>query len=287
MTSVPAVITSQPIRIGRLLRPWELARVLYGSRDLVRQFTVREVLARHRGTSLGFAWAVLQPALLLAVYTLVFGVILGVRWGAAADDSRAHFALAMFAGMVAFTVFSETVVRSCSVIVNAPNYVKKVVFPLEIMPLSILGAQLVYAGIGVVVLLAGWAIVDGGVSRTLWAFPVVLVPLVTLSAGVAWLVASLGVFLRDISQVIDLVVRQALIFLTPVFYPAERVPYPFDIVLRMNPLTPVVTGARRTLVEGGYPDWGPLLASTVLGLLAMQLGFAFFMKSKRGFADVL
>ncbi|MBL8763423.1 MAG: ABC transporter permease [Phycisphaerae bacterium] len=260
---------------------------LWRQRELTWQFVKREVVARHRGTYLGLAWSVVLPLFMLAVYTFIFSVVFKAKWNLSADESPARFAVTMFCGTILFDVFAATVGNAPSVIVNNPNYVKKVVFPLEVLPLALLGSSLVYGAISLVVLLAGVVLLQGYVPATAWLFPLVVLPLLMFSAGLAWFFAGLGVFLRDIRQLISGVLMPVLFFMTPIFYPIDRVPERFRIVLQLNPLSPIVDSARRVLMWGQAPDWLGLAATAVIGGVVMLLGYAFFMKGKRGFADVL
>lgn len=280
-----------------------MARSLWSHRELIGQFARREVAVRHRGSHLGVLWAALHPLLLLAVYTFVFAVVWQARWSTPATDPAApgaapaggtgEFALNVLCGIALFEVFSATISVAPSLIVNNPNYVKKVVFPLEILPLATLLSSAALASISLVVLLLGNAVIGSGVSRTLYLFPLVLLPLLMLTAGLAWLLASLGVFLRDLKQLVSGIVLQVLFLLTPIFYPVERLeasPHIPDVakaLLRLNPLAGIVEGGRRTLLHGREPDWAALAISAAAGAAAMILGYAFFMKSKRGFADVI
>jgi lipopolysaccharide transport system permease protein len=281
-----AVRSGVPTPIAALLNPAHLVSTLWRQRELSRQFTVREVVGRHRGTHLGLAWSVLNPLLTIAVFTLVFGIILRQKWDVL-GGTPAEFPLTMLCGMTVFAVFADTVCQAPGLIVSRPNYVTKVVFPLEIFAVAQLGASLFFSAVGLVLLVAGTGALLGTFSKTIWLFPVVLVPLCALSLGVSWFLAALGVFLRDINNVIVLLVQRLLLFLTPVFYPAESVPESFRFLLELNPLTTIVENARRTLMWGQWPDWGALGLVTLVSLAVMQLGYAFFMKGKRGFADVL
>lgn len=265
-------------------------------RGLVAQFAVRSISERNRGSHLGLVWTVLQPLLMLAVYTFVFAAVWRVKWGDGGESQNTTtFALTVFAGLLLFEVFGSSAGQSPGLIVGNPNYVKKVVFPLEVLPVSTVIASTMLAGISVCVLLVGKMVTgtpwiggaDARVSSTLWQFPLVLPALITLSAGVALGLAALGVFLRDIRPIVQGMLLQVLFFMTPIFYPIERVPEAFRAVLAWNPLAVIVESGRRTLVSGESPDWTALGAVTVAGLVVLQLGYAVFMKSKRGFADVL
>ncbi len=268
------------------LNPLATLRHLWKSRELSAQFMHREVVGRYQGSQLGLSWAVIQPLLTLLVYTVVFGVILKARWSEAAP-SHAQFALTLFCGMIVFGVFSEGAVRAPSLIVDNPNYVKKVVFPLEVLPVAVLGGTLFNALLGLAILVAGLVLTGSGPSWHALYLPVVLVPLVMLTLGVSWFLASLGVFVRDVRQIAAILFSQLLFFLTPVIYPLSAVPERLRWLIAANPLAVIVEEARGSLIWGRSPDWPAILRVTVLSAVVMQLGYAWFMRSKRGFADVL
>jgi len=273
--------------VVRLLSPVRLLADLWRRRDLIRQFAVRYFLTRHRGTYLGAAWALLLPLLTLAVYSFVFNYVFTVRWGHDPNESPLEFALAMFCGMVVFNVFSDSTVRSVALVLGNPNYVKKVVFPIEILPVASVGSSLLSGGIGMLPVLAGTALFLGGLHWTLLLVPAVVLPLVALALGVSWLLASLGVFIRDMESVVGIVIGQILFFLTPIIYRPEHLPEQIRRIVMLNPLAVVVDAVRRTAMRGELPDWRALGWCLLASLVVMQLGYAWFMKTKRGFADVL
>jgi lipopolysaccharide transport system permease protein len=277
-------VRSQPV--SYYLRPTTLLRTLWAHRDLIRQLTWRNILVRYRGSILGVLWSFLLPLLMLAVYTFVFGVVFKSRWPNPKAASTGGFALTLYCGLVVYALFSETLNAAPQLIVGNPNYVKRVVFPLEILPLCSLGAALFQAFIGVIALLICEVIFTGGLSATLYWFPIVLLPLLTFTLGLAWFLASLGVYIRDAGQVIGIVL-QVLMFLSPIFYSIEQVPPGFQTAMRANPLTVIVESARSTLLWGKSPDWAWLAVTGAASLVVMQLGYVWFMKTRRGFADVL
>jgi homopolymeric O-antigen transport system permease protein len=282
-----ALRTARAASVPQLLNPLRPYADLWRHRELIRQFTVRYFLARYRGTYLGVAWALLFPLIMLAVYTFVFNTIFTVRWGQTPGESQFEFALVMFCGLILFGVFSESSVRSVGLVLDNPSFVKKVVFPVEILPVASLGSSLLYAAMSMLLVLAGTAFLLHRLTWTALVFPVVLVPLVALSLGVGWFLASLGVFVRDTGNLAVLVIQQLLFFMTPIFYRVENLPAHYQRLAKLNPLTVIVDGGRRTLMRGELPDWVAYAWCLALSLVVMQLGYAWFMKSKRGFADVL
>jgi lipopolysaccharide transport system permease protein len=268
------------------VNPLGLLRHLWAHRSLIRQFTQREVLGRYRGSYLGTLWPFLTPLLMVLIFTFVFHVVFKARWGASGSESKLAFALTLLCGLVPFNVFSECMTRAPSLIVGNPNYVKKVVFPLEILPVAVVGAALVHGVITLLIAFVGVVLFLPHVTATVLYLPLVLIPLTLLTVGFSWFLASLGVFVRDIGLTVGLGM-QALLFLTPIFYPLSALPDRAQSVLRLNPLAILVEDMRRVVIEGSAPDW-PWFALLLLESLAVaQLGYLWFMKSKRTFGDVL
>jgi homopolymeric O-antigen transport system permease protein len=279
-------LSPQSPSFARNLNPLTLATRLWTARDLIAQFTWREIEGRYRSSLLGLAWSFINPLVLLLVYTFVFGVVLKQRWPGLASEGLAQFGLVLFAGLIAFGIFSECVGRAAGLIVSTPNYVKRVVFPLELLPVSVLGSALFHAAISLGVLLVAHVAL-GGLPRVTWLLiPLVLAPVVLLSLGLLWTLASLGVFIRDLPYSVALVV-QILFFVTPIFYPIEAIPPPFRAVVSSNPLASVVEALRGAIFVGRVSAWPSLLASGVTGLLVMLIGYAWFMRTRRAFGDVI
>jgi lipopolysaccharide transport system permease protein len=270
----------------RFLNPARPFRDFYAHRELLRQFAWREVEARYRGSYLGLVWALITPLLMLAVYTLVFSTIFQARWHADVVPQRGEFALTLFAGLIAFNVFAECVARAPTLVVAQPNYVKNVVFPVQILPVSACGAALFHGAVNVAILLVASVLVLGSISHTLWLLPVAALPLVALCLGLGWFLASLGAYVRDTTYAASMA-TQVLFFLTPVFYRRDAVPEPLQTILGANPLSHIVEDFRRTLIWGQPPDWTAWgVAMAICGLLFV-LGYAWFMITRTGFADVV
>ncbi len=267
------------------ISPREIAASLWRNRSLIRASIRREVLGRYRGSVMGVLWSFFNPVFMLAVYTFVFSVVFKARWNAA-SDSKTEFALVLFAGLIVFNVFSECVNRAPSLILSNVNYVKKVVFPLEILPVVSLGAALFHAVISVVVWFIAYAVFFGVPAMTALYLPLVFVPLALLILGLSWALASLGVYLRDVGQFIG-IVTTTLMFLSPIFYPASALPEEFRQLLYINPMTPVIELTRDVLYWGKAPDWRIWLWAVLLSSIVAWLGFAWFQKTRKGFADVL
>lgn len=277
------VIESQAVPLAAHLRPLEPWRALWRHRHVIAQLGRRQVQARHRGTYLGMLWNLVNPLLLLSVYSLVFIELMpvGVEPG-----ERLAFVLRMFCGLVLFNCFAETVLRAPGTVLGSANYVKKIVFPLEALPAADLWASAVGCGMNLVVLLAAAVFAGSGLHASMLLFPLVLPPLLLFTLGVAWLVAALGVYVRDLQASIG-VLMTVLFFLTPVFYSLEGQDDSLRAVLQLNPLAVLIEASRATLLAGQAPSWRSLGLAYVVALIVAQAGFAWFRATKRGFVDVV
>lgn len=269
-----------PLRL--LLRPLAL---IWRQRTLLKRMTWREISSRYRESVLGSVWAALNPLLMLAIYTFVFGFIMKSRWPGQGDN-KLLFALTLFAGLIVNTLFAETVNRCTTVISENANYVKKVVFPLEMLPLVVLGSALFHAVVSLAILVVANALLGTGLHWSMLLLPVVIGPILLTSAGVGWILASLGVFLRDASQVVGFLTA-LLMFLSPIFYPVTVFPPQARTLLFLNPLTLPVLEVRQVAIDGLPPHWISVLVAYGIGLLVAALGLWFFERTRRGFADVV
>ncbi len=275
------------VQFVRQMNPVTVATRLWRYRDLCWQLTWREVTGRYRSSLLGFGWSFITPLVTLTAYTFVFGLVFKARWPQASSSSGlTEFGLALFAGLVAFTFFAECLTRAPGIITASPNYVKKVVFPLEVLPVSVVGSALFHAGISALVLVVAHQVLQGSIEWTALLLPIVFLPLTMLALGTTWFLASVGVFFRDAGHTVVLV-SQVLMFMTPVFYPIQAVPPQFRPVLQLNPLTTLIENTRRVTVQSLPPDWRALGISMVIGIAAAAFGYAWFASTKRGFADVI
>ena len=260
---------------------------MWRNRQLIAQMVKREVVGRYKGSIMGLAWSFFNPVFMLAVYTFVFSEVFKSRWGGiGGDDSKTQFAVVLFTGLIVLNIFSEVLNRAPALILSNINYVKKVVFPIEVLPVIAMGAALLHGMISLGVLLAAFALFNGYIQWTVIFIPLILLPLVVLTTALAWFLASLGVFLRDVGQTIGLITT-VLMFLSPVLYPVTAVPERFRPFIMANPLTFIIEQAREVLIWGHYPDWAGLTIYTVIATVIAWAGFAWFQKTRRGFADVL
>ena len=266
------------------LSPLALAASLARHRRLLRQLVARDVSEKYRASAGGMLWPVLTPVLMLAVYVLVFGVVFQVRVGNAPSDNLAEFGVFLFCGMQVHSLFAESLIRAPSAIVSQPSFVKKVLFPLELLPLTQVAGAFVHYLIGWGVLLAAFALLRGLHASAL-LMPLAMLPLLVLTGGVSLAVAALAVYLRDIAQITGLLAT-VLLFVSPVFFPAQALPDWLRPLLLFNPLTVPIESARALLYGTGL-DVGPWLVHAAFCLLAACVGWAFFQATRRGFADVL
>lgn len=254
-------------------------------RQLIATLVKREILGRYRGSILGLLWSFLNPIFMLAVYTFVFSVVFQARWSTG-EESRSLFALVLFSGLLIFNLFADCVNRAPTLVVENVNYVKKVIFPLEILPWVSLGSALFHALISFLVWLLFFLFFIGVPPATIFLFPLLLLPLVFFIMGLSWLLASLGVYLRDIAQFVS-IVTMTLMFLTPIFYPLQAIPIEYHPIILMNPLAFIVEQARAVMIFGKPLNWSSYLILTSSVVVFAWVSFAWFQKTRKGFADVL
>lgn len=263
-----------------------LAKSVSANRELVGQLIRQEVLGRYRGSLFGVAWSLLTPLLMLAIYTFVFSIVFGARWNTGGEQNSGQFAVILFAGLAVYNIFADCIIRAPMLVLGNANYVSRIVFPLELLPLVSLGNALFHFVASMVVWCVVSAWIMGGLPWTAAALPVILLPLLLGTLGVSWILASLGVYLRDIGQVTTIIVT-GLLFLSPIFYPVEAVPEKYRVVLLANPMGYMVEIARGALVFGKLPSPTAWLAAAAIGTAVAWLGFWWFQKTRKGFADVL
>lgn len=263
-----------------------LVQSLWHNRALILQMTRREVVGRYQGSVMGMAWSFFNPVFMLTVYTFVFSFVFKARWGLGGDESRTQFAVVLFVGMIVHGLFAEVLNRSPGLILANVNYVKKVVFPLEILPVISMGAALFHGLASLGVLLAAFFLFNGFVHWTVLFAPLVMLPLVMLTLGLAWMFASMGVFLRDVGQTIG-IITMVMMFLAPVFYPITALPEKYRPWLMANPLTFIIEQMREVLIWGQMPNWAGLALYTLVATAVAWAGYAWFQKTRKGFSDVL
>jgi len=272
-----------------IVDPWLMVMGLWTHRELVGEFTRRNIELRHRGSQLGAFWALINPLSMLALYFVIFGVIYNTRFGVLKGETGYDCLLAMFLGLSLFHAFSETLSWAPTVIITNPNFVKKVVFPLEVLPVAHLGAAAFHLSVSLALVLLGSVFGTAGLSwQVLW-LPVLVLPLLMLSLGTAWLLAAVGVFVRDIGQLSAFAVT-VLLFASAVMFPASligRQSPALWAVLRFNPVLQIVDLARHTVL------WHEPLAVTKLAYVygiatvVLVIGAAFFALLRKSFAEVI
>ncbi|MDR3564472.1 MAG: ABC transporter permease [Negativicutes bacterium] len=266
--------------------PLEPLYVLWRYRALVLRLSRRDLESRYRGSILGLAWTVIHPLLMLAVYTFIFSVVFQARWGTASTGGTAKFALYLFSGMVLFSIFSDCVIRAPGLMLENVSYIKKVVFPLEIMPMVVLLVALFNAVVGFGILFVFYLVVLGLPPWTALLIPLVLLPLCLFTLGLVWFLASAGVFLRDLRQMVSVFITIAM-FLSPIFYPLSAIPERFRGVILLNPLALLLERSKDVLFLG--IGLSPLEWALYCGIawIWAWLGYIWFIKTRRGFADVV
>lgn len=267
------------------IAPRQMLASSWRNRGLIKALVEREVLGRYRGSLFGILWSFFHPLFMLTVYTFVFSVVFKSRWSGG-SDSKTEFALVLFAGLIIFNLFAECVNRAPTLILTNVNYVKKVVFPLEILPWVALGSAIFHACISLLVWLLAYMLLFGMPHPTVLLLPLVILPLPFFILGLSWVLAALGVYLRDATQFIG-ILTTTLMFLSPIFYSAESLPPEYRHLLALNPLAPVIEQARQVLFWGRMPDLTLFATSLGGSMLIAWLGFAWFQKTRKGFADVL
>ncbi|NYT74324.1 ABC transporter permease [Halomonas sp. QX-2] len=266
--------------------PRQLIASVNTHHQLLLKLIWRDVVGRYRGSLIGLLWSFVTPLIMLAVYTFVFTYVFQARWNVGEGEPRALFALVLFSGLMLHGLLAEVLNRSPSIIINNVNYVKKVVFPLELLPIVILGAALFHFAINVGVMLLAMLLMGMPLHATILLYPLVVLPLVPLTLGLGWGLAALGVFVRDIGQLIG-IVTTILLFLSPIFFPLDALPPLLQKLLVLNPLTIIIENARNVLLWGEMPNWGALMIYSVVALAVFLVGFVGFQALRKGFADVL
>ncbi len=283
------VATRRTLRRDRILRSIGRAFVypfltLWRNRSLIRTMVRRDILGRYRGSFAGIFWTVINPLLLMLTYFFVFGVVLRTRFGA--DQSRSAFALYFLAGMLPWLAFSEAAGRSALVIWEHRNFVKKLVFAVETLPVNVVVAGLVSEFFAIVLFCGFLLLTRGGIPPTILWLPLLIIPQILFTAGVSWFLAALGVFLRDLGQVIGFLLT-LWFFLTPICYPESSLPQSLVSLFAKNPIYVLVRGYRAILLEQHAPEFASLWKFWLLAAAAFVLGHAWFYKLRKSFPDIV
>ena len=258
---------------------------LYKNFWLIIELIKRDVVGRYKNSGAGILWSLFNPVLSLLVYTYVFSMIFKLRWPST-NSSKVDIALLIFAGMIIFNFMSESLARAPTIILNNPNFVKKIKFPLEVYAFIITGSSGFHLVVNISVWLIFYLISNGNLHLSIIYFPIILVPLWLYTIGFFWFLSSLGVYLRDTGHILAITIN-ILQFLTPIFYPVDIVPDGYRYIVYLNPITFIVEQARNILFFGNGPPLFWLFINIGVSLLVAIVGFAFFEKTKKGFADVI
>jgi lipopolysaccharide transport system permease protein len=265
--------------------PSEIFVSIWRNRALLSSLVKREIQAKYKGSALGILWSYITPVVLLILYTFVFGFIFESKWNQE-QTSRLEFALILFSGLIVFNIFSEGMIRAPNLITSHPNFVKKVVFPLEILSTASICSSLFNWATSFVIYLSAFVIMMGTPPLTALLAPVLIVPIVLISLGLSWFLSSLGVYLRDIGHLIGLIVTVNL-FTSAVFYPLNAIPENFRSIIALSPLTQAIESFRQAVFFGHMPNWSNFLVQLCVSLLIALGGFMWFQKTRKGFADVI
>lgn len=265
--------------------PLALVRVCREHYRLITRLAVRELDSRYRGSIFGFLWLFMTPLCMLAIYTVIFSQVFKARWDMPLE-SPFDFALVLFLGLILFNLFGEVFSRAPTLMLENVSYIKKVIFPLEILSVISVGVSLINALISLGILLLFFVVVRGMPPVLALSLPLYLIPCILFGLGCAWLLSSLGVFLRDLKPLIALITT-VLLFLSPIFYPLSAVPARLQPFILLNPLSQIIEDARAVLFKGAHPDLKLLILQIALSWTFAWLCYLWFMKTKKGFADVV
>ena len=253
---------------------------------LICQLGKRQISGRYRGSFLGVLWSFINPLLLLGIYAFVFGFVFQAKFGANLSGNKSDFAIILFTGLIIHQFFAECLSKAPDLVVSNANYVKKIIFPLEILPWSVMFSALFHLMISFIVLLLFYFSVHLSFYWTVIFFPLVLLPLVIITMGISWFLSAVGVFFRDMNQFIGFIVTICL-FLSPTFYPVTNIPLPFRYVLYLNPITFIITQVRSVVLDGQIPDWYGLSLYLLVAMVVAILGLSWFQKVRHIFADTI
>lgn len=265
---------------------WAPFLCFWHNKNLILELTKRDVIGRYRGSIFGLAWSFFNPLVMLSVYTFVFSIVFQAKWKLDVGANKVDFALMIFAGMIIHSLFAECINKAPSIIIGNANFVKKVIFPLDILAWVSMGSAIFHFTVSLLILVIAHLIFDGQFSWNIIFLPVVLLPLIFMTMGISWLLSSLGVYVRDIGQLTS-VITTILMFLSPIFFPASAIPEKYSYLIALNPLTIFIEETRNILLFSLMPDWNSIIKSYVISAIVLYLGYAWFQKTRGGFADVL
>lgn len=266
--------------------PSRIFKDLWKYRNLIGTMAYRDIIGRYRGSVIGLAWSFFNPLLMLTIYTFVFSVVFKAKWNSDLGGGQGEFAVILFAGMIVFNLFSECISRAPTLILSNANYVKKIVFPLEILPWVVLGNAMFHGAISIFVLCVAQLLVFHAIPLTFLLLPVIMAPFLFGIIGVCWILAAVGAYLRDLSQIIGVLIT-VLMFTSPLFFPLSALPEHLQPFLMLNPLSYFIEETRAIVLFGKLPSFNGLLIAYVASFITAFIGYAFFQKVRKGFADVI
>jgi lipopolysaccharide transport system permease protein len=270
---------------GAKIPLWRPAAALLGEhRGLLRSMVRRDLTSRYKGSIIGLAWAIITPVVTIIIFTVIFSGIFGARFGS--QEGHLRFALYLFCGFLPWIAFSDGVHRSTTSVTDNVNLVKRVVFPTEALPVNMTLSAIAQQMIGTAVLLAMALIIERELHPTALLLPALLIPQFLATVGLGWLMASLGVFIRDMPQFNQLALT-AWMYLTPILYPENIIPQKYQWMVDLNPMAPLIRSYRRILLDGKAPDWRGLIVTMAFALVCFVFGYWWFERTKKAFADIL
>ena len=255
--------------------------------ELSKLFIGREIAAKYKGSRLGLTWTIVNPLIMLSVYTLVFSQVFQAKWGSIADATKPmNFSLNLFAGLIVFNIFSESATRAPTLITSNPNYVKKIKFPLHVLGEMVIGSSLFHALISFGILLIAKLVTENKIPTTAVMLPLVLLPLILMCLGLIWILSTIGVFIKDVNQIITAVVSM-LMFLSPIFYPTDAQPNGLQWMATINPLAVTIEQTRQCVIDGIMPNKQHLLLQTLIALAWCEATYRGLKRLEKSFGDVL
>ncbi|HEY9676763.1 MAG TPA: ABC transporter permease [Drouetiella sp.] len=279
-----AKLRTPGIRIATVAAGDEAPTSLWGNRKLIALMVHRDFIGRYKGSLLGAFWPLINPIGHLVLYTFLFCIVLKVKFGGV--DSTANFALYLMAGLLPWSCLAESLARSTTTILESPNLVKRVVFPLQILPVVLVVSSLMSELVAFSILFVATTFTLHKVNATILFLPLILTSQILFTGGLSCFLASLGVYIRDIRHLMALALS-AWMYATPIVYPASALPENLRFLIYINPMAGIVTDYRRVLLEGNSPDWPVFASYTVVAVIAWVLGYGFFQKTKKSFADIM
>lgn len=266
-------------------RPKDIFKSMYANRNLIYTLARGEIKGRYSGTTIGLIWSIINPLIMLTVYTFVFCVVFHARWNEE-HTSRIEFAFLIYSGLIVFNFFYECINKAPYLIITNANYVKKIIFPLEILPIIYLTSALFHLFVSLSVMIFAHVIIFSSISGTIFLLPVLLLPLIFYVLGFSWVLASLGAYIRDIAQLVG-IISTIIMYISPIFYPVSAVPKEFRFIITINPLTTLIEQIRDVVFFNKMPILFDLLVEYLASFIIAWIGFIWFQKTRKGFADVI